>query len=382
MNYLKNKKGITLVALVITIIVLLILSGISISMITTENSVIDKASNAKIQHSIAEQKEMIAIAFVKASQKNVLGDVKQEDLQNELDKTGEKITVFSDGTNFIIQFENENRIYNLNNNGIIVSDYILDSNSLNKLATGIYGKLLENNQVEIINTVTNKISYATIWSGNIAESFASGDGSNTNPYIIETAEQLAYLAKFVNDGNTTEGKYFELRNDIMLNWDVLDDNFELNNKVLNVWTPIGYAETGTAPFFKGSLNGNNHIISGMYFLRTGNNYKGLFGNFGIINKYNSSITNLGIIDSYIRGMSVGAIVGCMNGGILTNCYFSGNIYGSHLYGIYGYARQNTEIDTLFVEGTCTKISDYASPTNSYVSSDSYTLIDFISDYMK
>jgi hypothetical protein len=33
------------------------------------------------------------------------------------------------------------------------------------------------------------------WNGNIASSFASGDGSNKNPYQIATGEELAYLAK-------------------------------------------------------------------------------------------------------------------------------------------------------------------------------------------
>ena len=46
---LKNERGITLVALVITIIVLLILSGISISIIVGDNGILAKATNAKIQ---------------------------------------------------------------------------------------------------------------------------------------------------------------------------------------------------------------------------------------------------------------------------------------------------------------------------------------------
>lgn len=46
-NYLKREKGITLVALIVTIIVLLILAGISISMITNTN--LNEYSNSIIQ---------------------------------------------------------------------------------------------------------------------------------------------------------------------------------------------------------------------------------------------------------------------------------------------------------------------------------------------
>ena len=44
---LKQKNGITLIALVITIIVLLILAGISISMLSGDNGILQKATDAK-----------------------------------------------------------------------------------------------------------------------------------------------------------------------------------------------------------------------------------------------------------------------------------------------------------------------------------------------
>lgn len=45
----KNNKGITLIALVITIIILLILAGISIAMLTGENGLLTKANTAKTE---------------------------------------------------------------------------------------------------------------------------------------------------------------------------------------------------------------------------------------------------------------------------------------------------------------------------------------------
>lgn len=43
----RNNKGITLIALVITIIILLILAAISIATLTGENGVLTKASDAR-----------------------------------------------------------------------------------------------------------------------------------------------------------------------------------------------------------------------------------------------------------------------------------------------------------------------------------------------
>ena len=57
-NIFKQKKGITLIALVITIIVLLILAGISISMLSGDNSILKKATDTKTnseKQSIIEQ---------------------------------------------------------------------------------------------------------------------------------------------------------------------------------------------------------------------------------------------------------------------------------------------------------------------------------------
>lgn len=44
---MKNNKGITLIALVVTIIVLLILAGVSIAMLTGENGILNRAKEAK-----------------------------------------------------------------------------------------------------------------------------------------------------------------------------------------------------------------------------------------------------------------------------------------------------------------------------------------------
>ena len=64
-NYsLKLNDGITLIALVITIIVLLILAGITISMLTGENGILTKVKKAKEKTKQAEQEETYALESV------------------------------------------------------------------------------------------------------------------------------------------------------------------------------------------------------------------------------------------------------------------------------------------------------------------------------
>ena len=63
-NISNNNKGITLIALVITIIVLLILAGITIMSVTGENGILKRTSEAAKTHIVAEEKEKIRLAFL------------------------------------------------------------------------------------------------------------------------------------------------------------------------------------------------------------------------------------------------------------------------------------------------------------------------------
>ena len=63
---LKKNKGITLIALVVTIIILLILAGISISMLTGQNGILNRAQEAKNKTQVANEKEAIGLATMDA----------------------------------------------------------------------------------------------------------------------------------------------------------------------------------------------------------------------------------------------------------------------------------------------------------------------------
>ena len=61
MNRNRQEKGITLIALVITIIVLLILAGVAIATLTGDNGILTKAAQAKNATEKANAKERIQI---------------------------------------------------------------------------------------------------------------------------------------------------------------------------------------------------------------------------------------------------------------------------------------------------------------------------------
>ena len=87
----KNSKGITLIALVITIIVLLILAGVTIATITGDNGILTKAQNAKEKNAQKTIEEQINLA-VQASRINEGLLIDKEILEEELTNNGMEIT--------------------------------------------------------------------------------------------------------------------------------------------------------------------------------------------------------------------------------------------------------------------------------------------------
>lgn len=101
----RKSEGITLIALVITIIILLILAGITISSITGNNGIIGNAGTAKEETEIANEKEILEQATVVTMGKDKYGNIKQEMLQEEL--SDDNVEVTQSGNNFICKFPSE-----------------------------------------------------------------------------------------------------------------------------------------------------------------------------------------------------------------------------------------------------------------------------------
>ena len=83
---LKEKSGITLIALVITIIVLLILAGVSIAMLTGDNGILTQATEAKEKNTIGGEKEQISLALQSLRMKKQADNVTNEITASELDE--------------------------------------------------------------------------------------------------------------------------------------------------------------------------------------------------------------------------------------------------------------------------------------------------------
>ncbi len=154
------------------------------------------------------------------------------------------------------------------------------------------------------------------WDGSIATGFGGGSGSEADPYLIYTAEELAYLAQSVNAGTTYSGKYFKLMNDIDL-------------KGLE-WTPIGVGtsndENYTTNSFHGAFDGNHFQISNLKIDTKSYWNAGLFGVL-----YNAHITSLGITNADIKIsqqhiVSGGALFGKGAGFIIEYCFANGSVH--------------------------------------------------------
>ena len=107
----KRKSGITLIALIVTIIVLLILAGVSISMIVGENGVVSKAQNAKRKSEETQAKEEIEMAIGSAwtdYNESLVSDYTAQ-LSNYLNETNMRNKYLKDGSGTIetISLEND-----------------------------------------------------------------------------------------------------------------------------------------------------------------------------------------------------------------------------------------------------------------------------------
>ena len=126
-----------------------------------------------------------------------------------------------------------------------------------------------NTTVTIVKNSHGNKSYTANWT-NVWGVSEDVDGSTADKaYTITTTQGLDLLAQYVNSGNETSGKFFQLGGPIeythTTNWD--NSSSEENN-----YTAIG---TYSTPF-KGTFDGNNNTVSGIR-IYSDNNEKGLFG---------------------------------------------------------------------------------------------------------
>ena len=204
---------------------------------------------------------------------------------------------------------------------------------------------------------------------NTADSFRpdtefAGSGTETDPYVISTKEELYGLAQLVNDGTTFDGQFISLGADITVN--ALAEGESASDWEAEApayaWTPIGYynVRTKISANFKGTFSGANpitgeiHKISGLYMSATKDdvNIGGLF-----VDTAACTIKNLRLEDSYIEASEgTAAIAGWKNGGTFDTIYTNAIVkshknYASGIVGLIDEA--NSKITNCWFDGELT-----------------------------
>ena len=141
-----------------------------------------------------------------------------------------------------------------------------------------------------------------------AANYGGGRGTQAAPYLISNAAQLAKLAFDINNGKNLD-KYFKLTADIDLS--------------KAIWTPMGSVVYNTNNTFKGTLDGNGHVISNMNFYwneskKDKDNCFGLFSTIGGGTVRNLIIDNAKAIRSSNSDLVGAPIVGILAGSVYQN----------------------------------------------------------------
>ena len=111
---LKNKTGITLIALIITIIVLLILAGVAISLVVGDNGILSRSKSSKEATVVGGEKETIAVSWGALITNKLVNDeeITDERFEQELINNVNDVTVsYDDDGNYLIHFNDTGHNY-------------------------------------------------------------------------------------------------------------------------------------------------------------------------------------------------------------------------------------------------------------------------------
>lgn len=264
----ENKQGISLIVLVITIIVIVIIA-VAVILTLAKNNPIENAKKAVFQNDLKTIQEEVSMY----DSNEYLEALLAGNTYTKVTTSGEEmVSLFPNTKNY------KNKIK------VVRGEIKLIENATEQ-------EKLWASEIGIESQITD------VWDGSTDTAWYDNNKDATS-YDISTAEELAGLAKVVNDGiDTFEGKTINLMNSLDLN----------NIK----WTPIGYQHEGY--IFCGKFEGNNCVVSNMKITETRGDYfySGLFENVIQLANYNGEVyvKNLILRDSYISGDRAGSIIG-------------------------------------------------------------------------
>ena len=296
---INNKNGITLIALVITIIVLLILASVSIAMLTGNNGILSNAEKSEEETKISEEKEKVKMSQSADLISNDGKNNTKQGIQQELDKIEgiNKTKVFKDGKDsYIVTFLDTNRNYKIG-----------------------YGKDVEG-PVEI--EIVEDSQAGDITKGNTL------DGSKEKPYQINCIEDLV---DFSNKSKTDKfnGKEIIMTRNLDFQSELSYEDYQTNKygDINNDGTTSELMEelttgTGFKPIniFQGTFDGKNNKLNNLYINSTETD-AGLFREI-----YNSTIKNLKVNGEVNARSVMGGITAKASGKVLLyNLEYSGKI---------------------------------------------------------
>lgn len=303
-NLFKQEKAITLIALVITIVVLLIISAVIIATLTGDNGLITKAFSANRASREVEIKEKIQLAASAAEIINY-GELRKNEFDIELEKEFGKdnYELLTIGKEFLIIIENiEHRIDingNISSTSNIESVDISNAGDLSK--GGQYDGLTEETAYRI-----TCIEDLLEWSNN------ANNYKNKNIKLENTI-----------DFNST-GSYKDYKSKLT----DINGNGEVEELITELTTGTGFKPIAK---FEGIFNGQDNYIRNLY-----ENYN--TNNIGLISDGNrkGTIKNLNITGNINGNENVGAIVG-KKAKELYNCNNYAKIFGdTNIGGLEGY----------------------------------------------
>ena len=190
----------------------------------------------------------------------------------------------------------------------------------------------------------------------------SGQGTETEPYLIQNLVDLKQLATDVNaasDAKTYEKTYFRLTN-----------NIDLNNEE---WTPIGNGVCSgsgyTGAVFKGTFDGDGHTISGLNIASV-DEVNTPVGLFGVVSGGTVKNLVLDTVSVNTNSMSAGAAIGLMvDEATAESIYVSGSLIASNTNANGRNEGLGGVVGTITEKGTVTNCINTASVTATDFSKD-------------